>query len=207
MSRPTRVREIAAAALAVAAALAACSAAAQDRQVYRYTDPDGRVVYSDRPPPNEAKAVQQKRLGGNYIETSEPSYATRAATENFPVTLYTFACGDPCQSGEALLNARGVPFSKVNVQEPAGAQRLKDLTGELTGPVLQVGDKLIAKGYNESKWQALLDEAGYPKAVPRRTTGKAVEPPPAARADASASAASGGTGVTTLPEPRTPYPQ
>src|SRR5512134_913950 len=106
MTRPCRMR---AANLAVAglAALLAMHAAAQERQVYRYVDSDGKVVYSDRPPPSQATNVQQKRVGGNFIETSEPSYATRVASDRFPVTLYTFACGDPCQNAEALLNARG----------------------------------------------------------------------------------------------------
>ena len=64
-----------------------------DRQVYRYTDTDGRIVYSDRAPPPAAKNVQPKRLGANYIETSELPIATQQATERFPVTLYTFDCG------------------------------------------------------------------------------------------------------------------
>ena len=29
--------------------------------------------------------------------------------------------------------------------------------------MLQVGDKLIVKGFSEAQWQALLDDAGYPK--------------------------------------------
>jgi hypothetical protein len=43
------------------------------------------------------------------------------------------------------------------------------LTNESTAPVLTVGDKLVAKGYSEARWQAMLDEAGYPKTpAPRR---------------------------------------
>jgi hypothetical protein len=42
------------------------------------------------------------------------------------------------------------------------------LTGEQQAPVLQVGVKLVAKGYNESVWQGLLSEAGYPKTPPPR---------------------------------------
>ena len=42
-------------------------AAAQVQQVYRYIDVDGRVVYSDKPPPPGAKDAQAKRIGGNSI--------------------------------------------------------------------------------------------------------------------------------------------
>jgi glutaredoxin len=172
------------AALACAAALAAValSAAAQDRQVYRYTDPEGRVIYSDRAPPTDARDVKAKRLGANFVENSQMPLAAQQAMERFPVTLYTFKCGELCQNAEALLNRRGVPFTTVNVEEQKGAEQLKNLTGELQAPVLQVGDKMLAKGYNEQKWQSMLDEAGYPKAPPlRRATSptRPSEPPTA----------------------------
>jgi hypothetical protein len=42
--------------------------------------------------------------------------------------------------------------------------------------VLQVGDKLHVKGFNEPRWQAMLDDAGYPKSPPSRR-GQALRPP------------------------------
>ncbi len=152
----------------VAACALASVASAQERQVYRYVDPDGRVIYSDRAPPANAREVQAKRLGANFIENSQLPLAAQQAVERFPVTLYTFQCGEVCQNAEGLLNRRGVPFSTVNVEDAKGAEQLKNLTGEMTAPVLQVGDKMIAKGFNEAKWQAMLDEAGYPKTPPPR---------------------------------------
>lgn len=143
---------------------------AQERQVYRYTDGEGRVVYSDRVPTAGAKDLKTKRVWGNTIETSEPSLAVQQATDRFPVTLYTFNCGPTCDNAMALLNRRGVPFSTVNVEDGDNAEKLKQLTGEAVAPVLQVGDKQIAKGFNETRWNAMLDQAGYPKSPTRRTT-------------------------------------
>jgi glutaredoxin len=159
--------------------LAAC-AVAQAQKVYRYVDSDGRIVYSDHAPPPSATNVQVKKLSQNLIET-DPPIGTRIAQERFPVTLYTFACGDLCQRGEALLNRRGVPFTTVNVSQQPGADQLKRLTGEMQAPVLQVGDKMIGKGFNESAWQQLLTEAGYPKTPPPRRSQPAAkaEPPKA----------------------------
>ena len=170
--------------------LAATGALAQT-QVYRYTDVDGRIVYSDRPPPGSAKNVQPKRLGANYISTSEMPLQAQEAMERFPVTLYTYDCGDVCQSAEALLNRRGVPYTTVNVTEGDGGAKLQSLTGEQRVPVLQVGDKTIVKGYLESRWQAALDQAGYPKTPPPRvsaTPRAPAEPKPEPAAPASASA-------------------
>ena len=47
---------------------------------------------------------------------------------------------------------------------------MKSLTGEDRAPVLALGDKIIVKGYSESRWQAALDEAGYPKTPTQRRT-------------------------------------
>jgi len=179
MARPARLPSVV---LALAMASLAAAALAQ-QQVYRYVDPEGRVVYSDRPPSGAAKDVQPKRLGANFIENDALPLAARQASENYPVTLYTFACGQICQTAEALLNRRGIPFKSINVEEAKGAEQLKALTGEMTAPVLQVGDKLVAKGYNEARWQALLDEAGYPKTLPPRTRPVAPKPAEPPRAE------------------------
>jgi glutaredoxin len=154
-------------------------------QVYRYIDADGKIVYSDRAPTGNVKDVQTKRLGANFVQTNEPGFAVQQASERYPVTLYTFECGDVCQNAEGLLNRRGVPFTIVNVQDSAGQARLQAVTNDTQAPVLTVGDKLVAKGYNEARWQAMLDEAGYPKtpaarrAAPVARVGDAPPPAPA----------------------------
>jgi glutaredoxin len=188
-----RVRSLSRTAAGLSGAVALVLAAgvlAQGSQVFRYEDAQGRVVYSDRPPPADAKKAQAKRIGANYVETDQVPLATQQAAERFPVTLYTFACGEVCQNAEGMLNRRGVPFTTVNVEEPANAERLKSLTGELTAPVLQVGDKLVAKGYNEARWTTMLDEAGYPKAPPprRQVPGARPPPPPSTETQAAAPA-------------------
>ena len=161
---------IAATLVTALAGLALASAAiAQDKEVYRYVDPDGRIVYTDRAPPANAKNAQAKRVGGNYIETDKSSVAEEQAASRFPVTLYTFTCGEVCDSAVGLLNRRGVPFATVDVQTNEGGKKLQSLTGELNAPVLTVGDKMIAKGFNEARWQTMLDDAGYPKTPARRT--------------------------------------
>ena len=194
-------------ALVCGVAIAVFSAiAAAQQQVYRYVDKDGRVIYTDRSPPPDGKEVQAKRLSPNYIENNELPIATVQAAQRFPVTLYTFACGAVCQSAEGLLNRRGVPFTTINVEDQKGAEQLMKLTGAQQAPVLQVGDKLIAKGYNEARWTTMLDEAGYPKTPPtRRVTAKAAEP--AAPAAAPAAPTPSPEATQALPVPGSGYPK
>lgn len=175
--------------LALGFTAAACASAAlaqtptpSDKQVYRYVDRDGRVVYTDRPPASDVKGFQTKKLGPNFIETDEVPLAAQQAAERFPVTLFTFPCGEICDNAVALLNRRGVPHAVVDVQSLEGGKKLIALTGEQNAPVLQVGDRTIVKGYNEARWQSALDEAGYPKTpAPRRAQpGPSATPAPKA---------------------------
>lgn len=179
--------------LGAAAAIVAAGATAQNQEVYRYVDKDGRVVYSDRAP-SDAKDVQAKRMRGNIIEDNVTPIAAQRAQERFPVTLYSFACGEVCTQAEGLLNRRGVPFTTVNVESPEGAAQLSKMTGELRAPVLQVGDRTFVKGYSETQWNTALDDAGYPKAQPPRRTVPGRAPP----AETTAAA----TAATSPSEPR-----
>ena len=95
--------------LALLLGVASGIASAQVQQVYRYVDVEGKVVYSDKPPPANAKDAQAKRVTANSIETSNLSFMTQQAQERFPVTLYSFSCGVVCDTAQGLLNKRGVP--------------------------------------------------------------------------------------------------
>ncbi len=148
-------------ALLIALLLSALHAQAQST-VYRWVDKDGKVQFSDSPPPAEAKDATQKRMGGGYVEEGQLPYATQMAMRRNPVVLFTSdVCGDICAQGRSLLSKRGIPYAEKNAEKnPADAEELKKLIGELKVPVLVVGTNTI-KGYAEESWQSALDEAGY----------------------------------------------
>lgn len=133
--------------------------------LYRWTDAEGKVHYTDQPPPKDAKTVQEKKLGGNVIDTADLPYATREAAKKYPVTLWLFDCGQTCDQARALLRKRGIPATEVDLSaDPANPEKLKALTGGLEVPVLQIGESTLLKGFNEVRWGAALSNAGY--AVP-----------------------------------------
>jgi glutaredoxin len=190
-----------AAVVGVVALAAASGALAQEKQMYRYIDADGKVVYTDKTPPPSAKSVQPKRMNANVIESNDLPIAAQIASEKYPVTLYTFDCGDVCRNAEALLNRRGVPYSTVNVSDAQGGAKLQALTGTSAAPVLQVGEKWIAKGFLESQWQTMLDEAGYPKTPGTRRTQIR---PPASTSTAKVDAPGAPATPAAPPAPATP---
>ena len=78
MGRPSRRLAYACGALA---GIILAGAAAQDQQVYRYVDPNGRIIYSDHAPPADAKSVEAKKLSPNLIETDQVSLAAQRAQD------------------------------------------------------------------------------------------------------------------------------
>ena len=149
--------------LAASAALLLSSLHAQSQStVYRWVDKDGKVQFSDSPPPAEARDTTQKRMGGGYVDEGQMPYATQVAMRRYPVVIFVSDdCGDVCVQARALLNRRGIPFSEKNAQtNPDDAAELKKLAGALQVPLMQVGTNTV-KGYLEEEWQSALDEAGY----------------------------------------------
>jgi glutaredoxin len=161
-------------------ALVSCLDTQAQTNVYRWTDKDGNVHFSDTPPPLDAKSSSQKRLGGGYVEQENLPYATQVAMKRNPVSLFIGSdCGDPCNQGRELLSKRGIPFTERDAQgNAADAEALKKLVGAIDVPTLVIGESKI-KGFESEQWQSALDGAGYPRT---RLPGQA----PAARAPAKA---------------------
>jgi glutaredoxin len=131
--------------------------------VYRWVDERGGVYYTDQPPPKSAKQSQTIRSKGNVVEVDKESYASKQANAKNPVLLFASNCGLFCDQAREHLRRRGVAFSQKDPSiDPEQAVALKKLIGSMEVPVIVVG-KSHLKGYEANSWDALLDEAGYPR--------------------------------------------
>ena len=181
----------------VAATLAgaiACGVATA--QTYRWVDAQGRVHYTQTPPPPGAKDVQRKNLGQSGAAASaELPYATRVAAQNFPVKLYTQDKCQPCNDARASLVKRAVPFSEVNVVTQKDLDEVQSISGKAELPLLIVGS-VHQSGFQEQQLNSLLDTAGYPASGPSvpvealRKPGPASPAPPQPEPESSAPAPS-----------------
>ncbi len=136
------------------------------QQVYRWVDADGRVQYSDQPPPPGTKNVQEKNVGGNSIQNNDLSLVAQDAQKKNPVTVYISECGEACDAAKAYLNKRGIPHTVVDPTRSLELnKKFKEETGGSVVPVLKVGEKRLS-GWSESSWASSLDAAGYPKTPP-----------------------------------------
>ena len=150
----------------VAATLSiACTGAAA--QAYRWVDADGRVHYTQTPPPPNARDVQRKNLRqSGAVGSVDLPYATQLAAKNYPVTLYTNQDCPPCDRARASLIERAIPFREVSVLTQKEADEVNKLSGTNNLPLLLVGTQLQS-GFQEGLYNSLLDAAGYPPSGPR----------------------------------------
>jgi glutaredoxin len=148
----------------VAWTMAGFSLQTQAQQLYRIVGADGKVTYSDQPPPAAAKAKVTagagKATGGAANNPALP-LELRTAAGKFPVTLYTGKDCVPCNSGRSMLTARGIPFTEKTIDSNEDIDALRRLTGESSLPAATIGGQML-KGYSEQDWSQYLDAAGYP---------------------------------------------
>jgi glutaredoxin len=140
-------------------ALLLCATGAQ-AQMYKSVGPDGKVSYSDTPPPAGAR---QFHAGSSGTAAPDLPYALAQAVKASPVTLYTAANCAPCASGRALLVQRGVPYTEKTVTSNEDLAALKAAGGDAQLPLLIIG-RTRQQGFEESAWQSALGAAGYPAA-------------------------------------------
>ncbi len=153
--------------LAALGLVALLFAAAAPSQMYRWVDKDGKVHYTDTPPPAAAGKSAQLRSGsGNVTDSGALPYATQQAMRNFPVTIYTHeTCKELCADARKLLQSRGVPFREVAITDDKGREELKKVSGGEEVPVMTAG-KSVTKGFSADTWHLALDAAGYPRSGP-----------------------------------------
>lgn len=180
--------------LATGMLLALASTGVSAQSVYRIVGPDGRVTFSDTPPPSGATPTPTR--GSAAAADAGLPYELQQIARRYPVTLYSGNNCAPCASGRALLQMRGIPFSERTVTSPEDVQALQRLSGEAGLPLLTIGSQQL-KGFSDAEWTQYLDAAGYPKssklpagyakpapaplvAVERPTVPAPAEPPPAA---------------------------
>lgn len=146
--------------LGLLCAMAASSALAQG--VYRIVGPDGRVTYSDQPPPANVEAKPVSNASSTASASAQLPFELRQVAGRYPVTFYTGKDCAPCNSGRNLLNARGIPYNEKTVDTNEDLAALKRLSGETSLPFITIGGQQI-KGYSDAEWTQYLDAAGYPK--------------------------------------------
>jgi glutaredoxin len=143
--------------------LVACGLAAATSAVAQYKSigPDGRVTYSDQPPPPSSRVVTTKKLNDATPAGTPLPFGLQQAASKYPVTIYTGERCAPCDDARAYLRNRGVPFSEKTVTSDDDIALFKQQSPDGVAPIVVVGSRK-AVGFSQATLSALLDTAGYP---------------------------------------------
>lgn len=139
----------------------ALASAGASAQTYKWVGADGRINYSDTPPPPDARKTERKALNANGTASASLPYELAQLAQTQPVTLYSMPNCAPCDEGRALLQARGIPFSEKTVASADDIAQLQKAGGSSALPFLQIG-RVKQQGMESATWQQLLSDAGYP---------------------------------------------
>ena len=141
-------------------ALALCGGAAH-AQLYKWVGPDGKVNYSDVPPPPTAAKVENKPVAAARNSSVPLPYELAQAARRHPVTLYTMTNCIPCDDGRKLLSERGIPFAEKTVESNKDIAAVRKVGSDGNLPLMTVGTT-IQRGFEANAWNATLNAAGYP---------------------------------------------
>ena len=168
----------------LAAALLALGAAGAQAQLYKWVGPDGKITYSDTPPPASAQKVETRNIAIEGVDTASFPYELAQAVKASPVTLYTTKNCVPCDEGRKHLLARGIPFTEKTVNTGADMDQFHKAGGEgQEMPFLTVG-RIRERGFSASTWNNALSAAGYPETNMLPKSYRAPQAQPAAPAPA-----------------------
>jgi glutaredoxin len=179
----------------------------QAQQVYRIIGPDGKVTFSDRPPPPSLSNAKVSETTANTAGTEAFAglpYELRQVTLKYPVVLYTSDNCAPCGAGRSLLTSRGIPFNEKTLSTAADNEALQRLSGETSLPFLTIGSQQL-KGFSDAEWTQFLNAAGYPKSSALPSSYRPPAPAPLVTVATPTASASEGTEAKagkTTPAPR-----
>ena len=145
-------------------------------QLYKWVAPDGKITYSDTPPPSSIKKVEEKALATGPSTAGFP-FELAQAVKGSPVTLYTTAKCEACTDARNLLNTRGIPYTEKTVNSNDDIARLKQAGGDRQLPFATIGVQKQS-GFNSELWDTALSSAGYPASsqLPKSYRNPAPEP-------------------------------
>ncbi|QLG88443.1 DUF4124 domain-containing protein [Chitinibacter bivalviorum] len=134
-------------------------------KVYQWRDADGRVFYSDQPPP--VMGVKERSIKPNVLGNASKAQQTASQVKESPtIVLWVSAqCEPMCSNAIAILDQRNVPYEVRNA-DPKNEKSMLALfndagTMQVTPPILIIG-KEVYKDWNSAVWQGALTKAGYP---------------------------------------------
>ena len=153
-----------AAAWATGAWLLASGTVARAQTLYKSVGPDGRIVYSDKPPAEGRvdKTMSFENLPSSPVPAATLSYVAqlRRLRESAPaaiegVVLYSATWCGYCRKAKAYLAARSVSYQEIDIDTPAGRSAFAQAGGGKGVPLLLAKGQRV-QGFSADAYDALF---------------------------------------------------
>lgn len=132
--------------------------------VYRWVDADGRIHYTDSPPPNTgAKRISVDAAPPPPAASGpaqSPAPAARKPAAGRKVVMYSAEWCGYCKRAAAYLRSRGIPFENLDVERSSRGAREYAQLGGAGVPVILVGEQRL-NGFDEGSLAAILASGGW----------------------------------------------
>ncbi len=149
-------------------------------QMHKWVDANGKIVYSDTPPPANAKKLGTKAIESSAsISNVRLPFELAAAVAKNPVTIYTAKNCVVCNEARSLLKQSGIPFFEKTIDSKEDVEKLKQVSGDTNIPFMLI-NKSKFSGFQAIDWRNALTAAGYPETNMLPKEYRYPEPEPAA---------------------------
>lgn len=125
-----------------------------ETRLYKYTDENGRVHFTDRPPADVAtESITIKSYDGP-VDITDYSSALKPDTDKKVVMYMTEWCGY-CKKASRYMDANNIPYTEYDIEKSTRANsEHKRLDGKGV-PLILVGKKKMS-GFNAGRLEGLL---------------------------------------------------
>lgn len=135
---------------------------AQAQTLYKIVTPDGRVVYTDRPP-TEGRLVKTLTPDAAPATALPPAAAEqlsklqslRTAAPTSGVVLYSAAWCGYCTKAKAWLAGKGISYREIDIDTPDGLASYAQAGGRRGVPLLVAGGQRV-QGYSPAAYEQLF---------------------------------------------------
>jgi glutaredoxin len=143
--------------IALCALLASIPVSAQ--QIHRWVDADGRVQYSDQPPPGVASKPVATRIN-SYGGAAEVSGTAAPAASRPEIKMFATDWCPHCRRAQAFFARQGISYTHIDVEKSeSGRAEYRGLGGRGV-PLIMVGTQRM-NGFSEEGLAQMLKAAGY----------------------------------------------